>query len=137
MLEALCALNARLITISHLFQLVTVADPGFEVRGAHFLGIRFAPPLERLSWSHYKSLYLDFLGFRIAPPPPCVFFLWSHYKSVYLVCFFCSHYKSLYLDFLRFRIAPPPCVFFLWSHYKSIYLEILFDATIKVYTWIS
>ena len=26
-----------------------VADPGFEVWGAHFLGIRFAPPLERLS----------------------------------------------------------------------------------------
>ena len=25
-------------------------------------------------WSHYKSLYLDFLGFRIAPPPLCFFF---------------------------------------------------------------
>ena len=40
--------------------------------GAHFLGIRFAPPLERLFCSHYTSLYLDFLGFRIAPPPPCI-----------------------------------------------------------------
>ena len=59
---------------TNAMRMFAVADPGFEVRGAHFLGIRFAPPLERLSWSHYKSLYLDFLGFRIAPPPLVFFF---------------------------------------------------------------
>ena len=90
--------------------------------GPTFLGIRFAPPpppLERFSWSHYKSLYLDFLGFRIAPP--LVFFFSEATIKVYTWIFFWSHYKSLYLDFLGFRIAPPLVFFFS-------------EATIKVYT---
>ena len=120
---------------------ITVAEPGFEVRGAHFfrisycsppplplrgfpvatikvyldffLGFRFANPLEKISWGHYKSIYLDFLGFRFAPPPPPLdHFAWSHYKS-------------LYLDFLGCRFAPPPpprirhCIRYLIQHINN------------------
>ena len=55
-----------------------------RLRGATFLGIRIATPspLERFSWSHYKSICLFFLGFPIAPP--LMHFFWSHYKSLYL-----------------------------------------------------
>ena len=57
-------------------------------------------------WSHYKSLYLGFLGFRIAPPPPCVFSPEATIK-VYTWIFFRSHYKSLYLTFLKIPLDPP------------------------------
>ena len=57
---------------------LTVVDPGFEVRGGG--GFRIAPH-EHFSWGHYKSIYLDFLGFRFAPPP-WQFFLKPLSKSI-------------------------------------------------------
>ena len=106
--------------------------------GAHFLGIRFAPPpplrgfpeatIKVYTWiffsRHNKSLYLDFLGFRIAPP---------------LVVFFSEATIKVYTwIFLDFDLHPPPLVFFslkplykcipgfiFWSHYTSLYLSFL------------
>ena len=82
--------------------------------GPTFLEIELhpPPPLERFSWSHYKSLYLDFLGFRIAPP--LCFFPEGTIK-VYSWIFFWIHYKSLYIHFFGdFQLhPPPPCAFSL------------------------
>ena len=95
----------------------SVADPGFEVRGAHFFRISNCtpPPLRGFPEATTKlSLYLDFF-FRISnctPPPPLEHFSWGHYKS-------------LYLDFfLRISICIP-LDHFAWSHYNSL-----------LYTWI-
>ena len=90
--------------------------------GLLFYELELHPPLERFSWSHYQSLCLDFLGFRIAPPHE--FFSEATIKVYTYLCisseatikvytwiiFFCSHYKSLYLNFLKggARAARPP-----------------------------
>ena len=50
--------------------------------GALFWDFILHPPLRGFSWSHYKSLYLDFLGFWFAPPLD--HFSWSHYKCLCL-----------------------------------------------------
>ena len=74
-------------------------------------------------WSHYKSVYLDFLGFPKATikiytwiswdfelHPPLVFFFSEATIKVYTWIFFWSHYKSLYLNFLKGGGggSPPP-----------------------------
>ena len=65
-----------------------------------FFRISICTPLDQFSWSHYKSLYLDFLGFRLAH------------------IFFWSHYKRLYLDFLGFRFAHTPLSIFSEANIK-------------------
>ena len=85
-----------------------VADTGFEdTGGPTFLGIRITPPLVHFLWSHYTSLYLDFLF-----PEATI--------KVYTWIFFLSHYKILYLHFWGISNCTPLCIFS--------------EATIKVYT---
>ena len=49
---------------------ITVADPGFEVRGAHFFRISYCtpPPLRGFPVATIKVYTWIFLGFKFAPP---------------------------------------------------------------------
>ena len=80
--------------------------------GGTFLGFQVAPPpLQRFSWSHYESLYLDFFRISICTPPPFTIFSEATikvYTWIFLTIFPEATIKVYTWIFHDFDLHPPP-----------------------------